>query len=153
MYRIGVLAEEKMEGWEYEKKFREFCSGHGIFPELKTYWDQETFFKQIQKSEPTSGFLALHGVAGLNAAEHLRSLYPRCGIIWCSDLDFSLHAFWLRVEYFFREPLNEKMFEEGMDVWLERRKAFQEQGALQHRADRKTMGSNENRWSHFMKDQ
>ena len=125
MYRIGVLAEEKMEGWEYEKKIREFCSGHGIFPELKTYWDQETFFKQIQKSEPTSVFLALHGVAGLNAAEHLRSLYPRCGIIWCSDLDFSLHAFWLRVEYFFREPLNEKMFEEGMDVWLERRKAFQ----------------------------
>lgn len=96
---------------------------------------------------------SLHGVAGLNAAEHLRSLYPRCGIIWCSDLDFSLHAFRLRVEYFFREPLNEKMFEEGMDVWLERRKAFQEQGALQHRADRKTMGSNENRWSHFMKDQ
>ena len=40
MYRIGVLAEEKMEGWEYEKKIREFCSGHGIFPELKTYWDQ-----------------------------------------------------------------------------------------------------------------
>ena len=76
MYRIGVLAEEKMEGWEYEKKIREFCSGHGIFPELKTYWDQETFFKQIQKSEPTSVFLALHGVAGLNAAEHLRSLYP-----------------------------------------------------------------------------
>ena len=109
MYRIGVLAEEKMEGWEYEKKIREFCSGHGIFPELKTYWDQETFFKQIQKSEPTSVFLALHGVAGLNAAEHLRSLYPRCGIIWCSDLDFSLHAFRLRVEYFFREPLNEKM--------------------------------------------
>lgn len=30
MYRIGVLAEEKMEGWEYEKKIREFCSGHGI---------------------------------------------------------------------------------------------------------------------------
>lgn len=57
MYRIGVLAEEKMEGWEYEKKIREFCSGHGIFPELKTYWDQETFFKQIQKSEPTSVFL------------------------------------------------------------------------------------------------
>lgn len=117
MYRIGYW-QRKNGRWEYEKKIREFCSGHGIFPELKTYWDQETFFKQIQKSEPTSVFLALHGVAGLNAAEHLRSLYPRCGIIWCSDLDFSLHAFWLRVEYFFREPLNEKMFEEGMDVWL-----------------------------------
>lgn len=113
MYRIGVLAEEKMEGWEYEKKIREFCSGHGIFPELKTYWDQETFFKQIQKSEPTSVFLALHGVAGLNAAEHLRSLYPRCGIIWCSDLDFSLHAFRLRVEYFSGSHLMRKCLKKG----------------------------------------
>jgi len=128
VYRIGVLAEKKMEGWEYEKKIREFCSAQGIFPELKTYWDQETFFEQIQKSEPTSVFLALHGVAGLNAAEHLRSLYPRCGIIWCSDLDFSLHAFRLRAEYFFREPIDEKMFEEGMAVWLEKRKALREQG-------------------------
>ena len=128
MYRIGVLAEEKMEGLEYEKKIREFCSAHGIFPELKTCWGQETFFGQIQKSEPTSVFLALRGVAGLNAAEHLRSLYPRCGMIWCSDFDFSLHAFRLRVEYFFREPIDEKMFEEGMDVWLERRKALWEQG-------------------------
>ena len=117
-----------MEGWEYEKKIREFCSAQGIFPELKTYWDQETFFEQIQKSEPTSVFLALHGVAGLNAAEHLRSLYPRCGIIWYSDLDFSLHAIRLRAEYFFREPIDEKMFEEGMTVWLEKRKALREQG-------------------------
>lgn len=113
MYRIGVLAEEKMEGWEYEKKIREFCSGHGIFPELKTYWDQETFFKQIQKSEPTSVFLALHGVAGLNAAEHLRSLYPRCGIIWCSDLDFSLHAFWLRWNIFSGSHLMRKCLRKG----------------------------------------
>ena len=41
--------------------------------------------------------LALQGVAGLNAAEHLRSLHPKCKMIWCSDLDFSLHAFKLRV--------------------------------------------------------
>ena len=45
MYRIGVLAEEKMEGWEYEKKIREFCSGHGIFPELKTYLGSGNIFQ------------------------------------------------------------------------------------------------------------
>ena len=128
VYRIGVLAEEKKEGQEYEKRIRAFCSVRGIFPELKTFWSQETFFEQIQKSEPTSVFLALHGVAGLNAAEHLRSLYPRCGMIWCSDLDFSLHAFRLRVEYFFKEPIDEETFEEGMTVWLERRSAVWEKG-------------------------
>ena len=129
VYRIGVLAEEKKEGQEYEKRIRGFCSARGIFPELKTYWNQETFFEQIQRSEPTSVFLALRGVAGLNAAEHLRSLYPRCGLVWCSDLDFSLHAFRLRVEYFFKEPIDEKTFEEGMTVWLERRSALREKGA------------------------
>ena len=63
--------------------------------------DQEQFFAQTLKTVPTVVFLALPGVSGLNAAEHLRSLYPKCGIIWCSDLDFSLHAFRLRIEYFF----------------------------------------------------
>ena len=53
------------------------------------------------KTVPTVVILALPGVSGLNAAEHLRSLYPKCGIIWCSDLDFSLHAFRLRIEYFY----------------------------------------------------
>lgn len=37
-------------------------------------------------------------------------------------------SFAVRMEYFFREPIDEKMFEEGMDVWLERRKALWEQG-------------------------
>lgn len=128
VYRIEVLAEKQKEGQEYERRIMAFCSAHGIFPELKTFWNQETFFEQIQKSEPTSVFLALHGVAGLNAAEHLRSLYPRCGMIWCSDLDFSLHAFRLRVEYFFKEPIDEETFEEGMTVWLERRSAAWEKG-------------------------
>ena len=95
---------------------------NGIFPEVKVYENQERFFEQIQMLEPTSVLLALHGVNGLNAAEHLRSLYPRCGMIWCSDLDFSLHAFRLRAEYFFMEPVEEEKFREGLSIWLERRK-------------------------------
>ena len=153
MYCIAILTDQEQEGQKSAEYIRNYCTEKHVFPLIEIYQKQEQFFAQTLKTVPTVVFLALPGVSGLNAAEHLRSLYPKCGIIWCSDLDFSLHAFRLRVEYFFREPLNEKMFEEGMDVWLERRKAFQEQGALQHRADRKTMGSNENRWSHFMKDQ
>lgn len=153
MYCIAILTDQEQEGQKSAEYIRNYCTEKHVFPLIEIYQNQEQFFAQTLKTVPTVVFLALPGVSGLNAAEHLRSLYPKCGIIWCSDLDFSLHAFRLRVEYFFREPLNEKMFEEGMDVWLERRKAFQEQGALQHRADRKTMGSNENRWSHFMKDQ
>ena len=62
--------------------------------------DQEQFFGRARKTVPTVVFLALPGVSGLNAAEHLRSLYPKCGIIWCSDLDFLLHAFRMQIEYF-----------------------------------------------------
>lgn len=57
---------------------------------------------------------------GLNAAEHLRSLRPGCVLIWCSDLDFFLHAFRLRVEYFFMEPAEEKKIREGLEAWFAR---------------------------------
>ena len=70
---------------------------------------------------PAVVLLALPGVSGLNAAEHLRSLYPKCGIIWCSDLDFSLHAFRMRIEYFFMKPVEEQKIKEGLSIWFERR--------------------------------
>ena len=101
MYYIAVLTEQTKAGQNYIKQITHFCMEKGLFPQIELYRDQEQFFEQIQGKIPTSVLLALHGVAGLNAAEHLRSLYPECGIIWCSDLDFSLHAFRLRIEYFF----------------------------------------------------
>ena len=122
MYRISVLAENRQNGLIYADRIRRFCMENGIFPEVKVYENQEHFFEEIQMLEPTSVLLALHGVNGLNAAEHLRSLYPRCGMIWCSDLDFSLHAFRLRAEYFFMEPVEDEKFREGLSIWLERRK-------------------------------
>ena len=73
------------------------------------------------KTVPAVVFLALPGVSGLNAAEHLRSLYLKCGIIWCSDLDFSLHAFRMRIEYFFMKPVEEQKIKEGLSIWFERR--------------------------------
>ena len=65
--------------------------------------------------------MILPGVDGLNAAEHLRSLRPGCVLIWCSDLDFSLHAFKLSVEYFFMEPVEEQKLWEGLTACFGRR--------------------------------
>ena len=84
--------------------------------------DQEQFFGRARKTVPAVVFLALPGVSGLNAAEHLRSLYPKCGIIWCSDLDFSLHAFRMRIEYFFMKPVEEQKIKEGLSIWFECKK-------------------------------
>lgn len=122
MYYIAVLTEQTKAGQNYIKQITRFCMEKGLFSQIELYRDQEQFFEQIQEKIPTSVLLALHGVAGLNAAEHLRSLYPECGIIWCSDLDFSLHAFRLRIEYFLLEPVSEEKLKEGLSVWLEKRK-------------------------------
>ena len=53
------------------------------------------------------------------SVEHLRALCPETRVIWCSDLDFSLHAFRLRVDYFLLEPVTEEAFRQGLCVWLE----------------------------------
>ena len=62
--------------------------------------------------------IALPGVDGLNAVEHLRALCRNTRIIWCSDLDFSLHAFRLRADYFLLEPVTKAAFQQGLYAWL-----------------------------------
>lgn len=118
MYRIGVLTAKKKNGETYAKMISDYCITQKLFPLLETYQNQEVFFKEIQSNVPDIVLLVLPGVDGLNAAEHLHSLFPECGIIWCSDLDFSLHAFRLRVEYFFMEPVNELKIQEGLKAWF-----------------------------------
>ena len=93
MYRIGVLTDKKKNGETYAKMISDYCITQKLFPLLETYQNQEVFFKEIQSNVPDIVLLVLPGVDGLNAAEHLHSLFPECGIIWCSDLDFSLHAY------------------------------------------------------------
>lgn len=88
MYCIAVLAVDEKEGQDYAKYIIDYCTERSIFPLVELYQNQESFFEQIQKTVPAVVLLALPGVSGLNAAEHLRSLYPGCGVIWCSDLDF-----------------------------------------------------------------
>lgn len=119
MYRIAVLAERDEEGDAYADQIVHFCHEKGLFPQVEACSNQEQFFENVRKAAPTNAVIALSGVAGLNAAEHLRSLCPTCGIIWCSDLDFSLQAFRLRVEYFMLQPASEDLLRQGLNVWLE----------------------------------
>ena len=118
MYSIAVLTKEEQEGRIYRKYILDYCTEKGIFPLVELYQSQEKFFEQTRNRVPDLVFLTLPGVAGLNAAEHLRSLYSGCGIIWCSDLDFSLHAFRLRIEYFFMEPADAPKIWEGLSAGL-----------------------------------
>lgn len=121
MHRIAVLTEQKTRGAQMEEQIAQFCKEKGRFPRIEPYWNQESFFNAVLTAAFSHAVIALPGVAGLNAVEHLRALCPTCRIIWCSDLDFSLHAFRLRVDYFLLEPVTEEGFRRGLLVWLEGR--------------------------------
>ena len=117
MHRIAVLTEQETRGAQMEEQIARFCKEKGRLP----YRNQESFFNAVLTASFSHAVIALPGVAGLNAVEHLRALCPACRIIWCSDLDFSLHAFRLRVDYFLLEPVTEEGFRRGLLVWLEGR--------------------------------
>ena len=121
MHRIAVLTEQETRGAQMEEQIARFCKEKGRFPRIEPYWTQERFLNAVLTAAVSHAVIALPGIAGLNAVEHLRALCPACRIIWCSDLDFSLHAFRLRVDYFLLEPVTEEGFRRGLLVWLEGR--------------------------------
>ena len=102
----------------FAEQISRFCSERGLFPSVDYYREQEHFFEAARRTPPANAVIALPGVDGLNAAEHLRALLPETRVIWCSDLDFSLHAFRLRVDYFLLEPVTSDAFRQGLCVWF-----------------------------------
>lgn len=118
MYRIAVLTNSETRKAFFAEQISRFCSEHGLFPSVDYYREQEHFFEAARRTPPANAVIALPGVDGLNAAEHLRALLPETRVIWCSDLDFSLHAFRLRVDYFLLEPVTSDAFRQGLCVWF-----------------------------------
>ena len=82
MYRIAVVAEQEREAFHYAEQIARFCGEKGMFPKIEPNDDPERFFDAVGRDAPTNAVIALSGVAGLNTAEHLRSLCPACRIIW-----------------------------------------------------------------------
>ena len=131
MYHIAVLTSSETQEAFYIEQLSRFCFERGLFPKMDCYRGQELFFDVARINAPTCTVIALPGVAGLNAVEHLRTLFPEMRIIWCSDLDFSLHAFRLRADYFLLEPVTEAALRQGFCIWLDQKKP-----AEQRRPDR-----------------
>lgn len=119
VYRIAVLTKSEAQEAFFLEQILRFTAERGLFPKVEPFREQEPFFEFVRKTPPTNAILALPGVDGLNAAEHLRALCPETHIIWCSNLDFSLHAFRLRADYFLLEPVTDEALRQGLCVWLE----------------------------------
>ena len=111
MYRIAVLTSSETQEAFYIEQLSRFCFERGLFPKMDCYRGQELFFDVARVNAPTCTVIALPGVEGLNAVEHLRTLFPETRIIWCSDLDFSL-----------LEPITEEAFQQGLSTWSDGKK-------------------------------
>ena len=80
MYRIVILTGQESQKSFFTERIFKFCAGRGLFPRIEQYCDQESFFEAVRTAAPENAVIALPGVDGLNAAEHLRAL---CGAaIW-----------------------------------------------------------------------
>lgn len=120
MYHIAVLSQNQDTGRQIAGWTREYCSLDGIFPQIDIYEEPERFYQDWKTTAPCVVIVNLPGIAGLNEVEHIRSLSSQHGLIWCSDLDFSLHAFRLRADYFILTPVSRQSLWEGLSVWTER---------------------------------
>lgn len=77
MYRIAVLTSSETQEAFYIEQLSRFCFERGLFPKMDCYRGQELFFDVARKNTPTCTVIALPGVEGLNAVEHLRTLFPK----------------------------------------------------------------------------
>ena len=88
MYCIAILTDQKQEGQNCAEYIRNYCTEKKVFPLIEIYQDQEQFFEWTRKTVPAVVFLALPGVSGLNAAEHLRSCIQNVGSSGAVVFDF-----------------------------------------------------------------
>ena len=72
-------------------------------PKLNVPTDVKTYLRELRWPEPPPEVvvIAMTGVDSRRAAERVRQLYPKTGIVWCCDLDFALQARNLDADYFF----------------------------------------------------
>ena len=75
MYRIAVLTSSETQEAFYIEQLSRFCFERGLFPKMDCYRGQELFFDVARVNAPTCTVIALPGVEGLNAVEHLRTLH------------------------------------------------------------------------------
>ena len=72
-------------------------------PPLHVPKDVKDYLRKVRWpcAPPEAVIIAIPGVDSLNTAEQIRRLYPKAGMVWCCDLNFSAQAYRLEADYFF----------------------------------------------------
>ena len=121
MCHIAILAGDGAARARLRRWTEEVCAARGLFVPAEAPEALESYYYRALDAPPLAVVAALPGVAGLNAAEHIRRLCPACGLVWFSDLDFALQAYRLRADYFSTGPPGRAELAEGLGRWLDRR--------------------------------
>lgn len=103
-HEILILADTPERRRDFTCWIREiYAKWNRTPPTLTVPEDAKTYLRELHWpcAPPEAVVIAMAGVDSLNAAEHIRQLYPKAGMVWCCDLDFSTQACHLEADYFF----------------------------------------------------
>lgn len=103
-HEILILADtpqqrDKLTGWAREI----YASWKMTLPPLNVPEDVKGYLRELRGpcAPPEAVVIAMAGVDSLKAAEHIRRVWPKVGMVWSCNLDFSLQAYHLNVDCFF----------------------------------------------------
>ncbi len=103
-HEILILADtpqqrDRLTGWAREI----YASWKMTLPPLTVPEDVKAYLRELPRpsAPPAAVVIEMAGVDSLNAAEQIRRLYPKVGLVWCCDLNFSAQAYHLDVDYFY----------------------------------------------------
>ena len=103
-HEILILADtpqqrDKLTGWAREI----YASWKMTLPPLIVPEDVKGYLRELRGpcAPPEAVVIAMAGVDSLKAAEHIRRVWPKVGMVWSCNLDFSLQAYHLNVDCFF----------------------------------------------------
>lgn len=137
-HEILLLADTPQRRSDFSGWMREIYDTWKMpLPPLNAPEDVKAYLRGLHYRAPQEGppelvVIALPGVDGLNAAEHIRRVYPKTSLVWCCDLDFALQAYDLQADFFFPlEEISREKLEEGLTRWGERTKHFMDRGSKQ----------------------
>ena len=103
-HEILILADTPERRGELTGWMKKIYSVWNVtLPPLIVPEDVKAYLRELRGpcAPPEAVVIAMAGVDSLKAAEHIRRVWPKVGMVWSCNLDFSLQAYHLNVDCFF----------------------------------------------------
>ena len=119
MHRVAVLSYSPDTRMRLCRQLGDHLARMGYFPCLEAPEELENFYYTMRTSPPDGVVLAMDGVAGLNAVEHLRRLSPDCVLVFTTtSTDHALDGYRVRALQYLVKPYQIAEVEEVLEEVL-----------------------------------